>query len=686
MKKTKEESSKRRVKIGIGLKLVIGIVIPLILVLAIVGSVLENKMRTNTDQLMKKNIKSQAQVGEWCLQSFLNQYFANAEVMSQTNDIHNVIKEVSKKKIAFKQAKSYQNAYEELKRIQNLHSDTIRAIWIGELTNNQIMKSDGYTSDRNIDMANKPGFAMMMERQDSVLTPVYEDVGTKERIVTVVQPIFENGAIVGMCGINISLEQVEKQMAQFRMGTTGYLVVYDSNDNIVYHPDNNMIMKNISEIAYSENMKDTIQNHKNTDGIAYQYNGQTYYGDAQYLEDIGWKVLSAIPEEEFTQQQNMVSKLIIGSFVLCIVILSIICTKLATSVIRPLKQLHRVTNEIANGNFEVEATVNSSDEIGVLSQSIQSIVDNLKTYIDYVEEVSDVLRDMGRGNMIFTLQHEYSGEFEKLKLALFDIQKTLSIALFHMKDSADQVSMGAEQVAMGAQVLAESSTEQAQAIQELVQFVQEISMETESGAESSIEASHNVEQVGEEIQTSNVQMQQMLGAMNNISRQSMEIRKIIKTIEDIAFQTNILALNAAVEAARAGNAGKGFAVVADEVRNLASKSSEAAKNTTKLIEGTIQAVEEGAQIADDSAKSLEEITKKTGDIVQIIDTISINYQEQARKLSEVSSGIEQISVMVQSNSATSEESAATSKELSDRAEEMRGQVGKFRLDESFCNQ
>lgn len=216
-------------------------------------------------------------------------------------------------------------------------------------------------------------------------------------------------------------------------------------------------------------------------------------------------------------------------------------------------------------------------------------------------------------------------------------------------------------------------------MEELAATINEISNQVKSNAENAHNVNKLADDVGLKMTESNQQMQTMIEAMKEISSSSSEIGKIIKTIEDIAFQTNILALNAAVEAARAGEAGKGFAVVADEVRNLASKSAEASKNTAVLIESSILAVEKGTKIADETAHTLLESVEGAQKVTRTIDQISKASEEQASSISQITQGIDQISNVVQTNSATAEESAAASEELSGQAQILKGLISQFKL-------
>jgi methyl-accepting chemotaxis protein len=314
-----------------------------------------------------------------------------------------------------------------------------------------------------------------------------------------------------------------------------------------------------------------------------------------------------------------------------------------------------------------------------LAQSIGSLTARLKSYIAYIAESEHVLYEMARGNLKVELKNDYDGEFAKLKVSLLSLADTLKDTIGKIKESSESINMNAEQVSSGAQVLAQGTTEQASAIEELSAEINEIYHTIVNNAEHAVSAGNKAKETASEVQKGNVQMSEMLSAMDEISKTSREINKIIKVIDDIAFQTNILALNAAVEAARAGSAGKGFAVVADEVRNLAGKSAEAAKQTTALIENSISAINKGTALADEAGKSLSGIVNKTNETNELIAEIASASSHQTVSVNQIKSGIEQISSVVQENAASAEASAANSEELSGQSHILNELVSKFNL-------
>jgi len=356
---------------------------------------------------------------------------------------------------------------------------------------------------------------------------------------------------------------------------------------------------------------------------------------------------------------------------------SVFSLQMANSIAHPIKACAERLRLLSQGDLTTAVpTTANKDETAVLLSSLDLVVQALNSAIS---DVSYHLGEIAKGDYATTMTRVYKGDFKGLETSTKAIIQSLNETMQQIRQSARQVAAGSEQVSSGAQALSQGATEQASSIEELSATIAEISQQIKNNAKNALEAEQLASQSGKEVKESNVQMQTMIKAMAEISDTSNEISKIIRTIDDIAFQTNILALNAAVEAARAGAAGKGFAVVADEVRNLASKSAEAAKNTTVLIESSITAVARGTKIADQTARSLQDVVDGAERSASLIELIAAASNEQACAVTQINQGIEQISSVIQTNSATSEESAAASEELSGQAFMLRDMVHKFKL-------
>ncbi len=376
--------------------------------------------------------------------------------------------------------------------------------------------------------------------------------------------------------------------------------------------------------------------------------------------------------------QDMLEALLLGMAGGALVITLVLSTYLTSAITRPLRELEKSAEKIVGGNFDFSITYQSRDELGKLADAFRNMTVILESVIS---DASRLLSEMADGNFDVRTNAEdnYVGSFQSLLSSIRKLNRGLSSTLGQINASADQVAAGAGQVSDGAQALSQGATEQASAVEELASTIAGISSQVKDTAENAAVARKQSNTAEDEVETCNKQMQEMMNAMEEITRTSNQIGNIIKTIESIAFQTNILALNASVEASRAGTAGKGFAVVADEVRSLAGKSTEASKDTAELIESSIKAVNRGTEIANSTAKSLVKVVEGVRTVSTKVDMIAAAAEEQAGAVEQVTVGVDQISSVVQTNSATAQESAAASEELSSQAEMLKNLVSKFIL-------
>ena len=529
------------------------------------------------------------------------------------------------------------------------------------------------------DMEHVGWFYTPLKNKKATWMEPYFNANINKTIISYVSPVYlKSGKDFGVLGVDFDFSYLNQLLDEHQKFHEKECFLLNQEGKILFHPDYTE-RENFGEILGGKYKNVLSELLSKREGYINEGNSKNAVLLGYHALDNGWKIVIAPNRTAIYGNIDMLKNtlfIFIAVYLLFMLALSII---MGNRQAQPILSLTKSVKKLAEGSLDEEIQVRSKNEIGALAKGLRQLVTQLKEYRLYIQEITDSLNEMQDGNLDIRLKKEYTGEFTKIKVALLDLSDKLTGLIGSIRISSDQVSSSAENVSAGAQNLTRGSMEQASSIEELSATINDISDRIRKNAENAAKANEAAANSQEEIIKSDGQMQDMKASMNRINEKSAEISKIIKTIDDIAFQTNILALNAAIEAARAGEAGKGFAVVADEVRNLAQKSAEAAKDTTALIDDTVKAVEQGSRLADNTANSLHEVVSGQKELSLLISEIAAASDEQANAVSQVTTGIDQISSVVQTNSATAEESSASSSELSDQARNLREQISRFRL-------
>lgn len=519
-------------------------------------------------------------------------------------------------------------------------------------------------------------------------TYITEPFVGKDKMEAIISSPIKNGEVVtGVIYFVIDGHFLSKINKEITIGKGGNSYIIDSKGITIGHPDAALVDtqdstneaakkdKKLEKLAFIE--REMMAGKTGFD--KYYYGGEDWFLTYAPIPDSnGWSIGVNVVQDEFTGSTKRAAMTTIGVIILSLIVAFLIAIKVSNSIANPVKKCIDRISLLAEGDLKSDVPeIRSKDETGILANSTKLLVQEMHEVVD---DISYVLEELSDGNLNVKSEKKYKGDFIPIQDATLKIIQSLNSTMMQIFQAANQVASGSDQVSCSAQALSQGATEQASSIEELSATVNVVSEQIKENAASAQDTSEKSISVGKELEVSNQQMQEMMDAMTEITSSSKEIEKIIKTIDDIAFQTNILALNAAVEAARAGAAGKGFAVVADEVRNLAGKSSEAAKGTTVLIEKSIQAVANGMRIASQTATSLKSVVEETKMATDAIHDISKASVEQANSINQITQGIDQISGVVQTNAATAEESAATSEELSGQAQLLNELVSKFQFD------
>jgi methyl-accepting chemotaxis protein len=673
MKTSVKESKKVRTIRG---KLVTAIFIACLVLLTISGVVISSSVRseyesTKQELLLEKAMRVSGEANE-----FFERYTVLAEMVSNNTTVQNYLIS-TQNGTSVTTNKDFNNVISILKDAQKGYDGVVSSVYVAEESPSSYVTSSKTVVKEDVDLTQKAYYKTLKDGLKHV-SEIYQDSNTGSMAVTLSVPINVNGQVIGEVCVDILIDKLEQMTGDNKFGESGYFTLFTGENNIAYSKDADKVLKNVKEVGFDEKLVSAIEEN-NTEIIEYEENGEKHVGSLDVIGDTGWKLVSSMSEAEFSQATEDLSNKVTFIFLIVGMLLLALIFILITKMTKPIVQIQRVSDKLANGDLDVEINVSSNDEVGKLAESISSLTDRLKKYIDYIDESSEVLNQFANGDLRLNLKYEYTGEFEKLKNALINVSEMQKQVIGEIKESSEAINSGAEQIASGASATSQGATEQASSIEELsagiivlADAIKNTADEAKGAGNKSLEASNKVE-------NGNEKMQELLLAINEISKTSGQIGKIIKVIDDIAFQTNILALNAAVEAARAGSAGKGFAVVADEVRNLAGKSAEAAKETTDLIENSLSAIKNGTSLAKETGKYLEDVVVATGEASKLIGNIVDMANEGAVAIEQIKIGVEQVSSVVQENAASAEESAANSVELASQVERLNELISKFKL-------
>lgn len=659
-------------------KMIIGITVPVAVVFICSGVLISSMVKRNSASMAMEKLEADSTAVSNQVSEFFTQFMSGASQGASNHQFESFIKTIPGRQ-RMNLLEEYNDIKISLDKMASVDSQNILASWIGDFTSSQITQSDGYNSPEGWDITGRPWYQVKSTKKALVTEP-YVDASTGQLIVTAAAPILDTktGEPIGALGYDIALSQLTTILSQYKIGNGGTLILCTENGQIIYHPDTQYIQKKVSETDWSDNLKAAFTNHF-TGRIDYSIAGVDYSGAINQVGSCGWYVLSGMQVSEIMASYYSSVTAISAIFVIGLVVLGILITLISLGISRPLKHLAGVAERIASGDLDISIQVRSSDETGLVASAMGKTVEKLNQYIAYINEITEVLNQIGESDLVFELKQNYTGDFSRIKDSLLKIRTTLTSALTQISKTSSEVAGGAGNIADAAQALSQGTTQQASSTEELSATIAQISDEVQRNADNSRNADDLVNHVAQELLNSSGQMQDLCKAMEKINQSSSEIGKIIKAIEDIAFQTNILALNASIEAARAGAAGKGFAVVADEVRNLASKSGEAAKDTAKLLEDSVRSVAEGTQLAEKASDDLMKVVENSQKVAEAIGAITEASGRQSDSIQQVAAGIDQISGVVQNNSATAEESAAASEQLSAQSKLLEELVNKFNL-------
>ncbi len=574
---------------------------------------------------------------------------------------------------------SYDSAIHELDMLAKLfEANGILDIGLSSVHLDNFITNRGTTGGVNFSLTTRPYFLAVTEDRSYISKP-YVDYLHQQYVVSVVEPIHDTqNRVIGLLLIDVLLDNLAQNLSQNSFGETGTTYIIDSLNNIIVHPDKSFVGRNILDENYGGDIFAQELQKPDGDIIYYVVDGVKRTGGiVDVSEDTGWKVVSGMDSSEFQSGMYEVIETLVTTQLVIVLVSLFFGIWGVSDQLKPIKKLEKFIHGIAQGDLQTPLDFESNDEIGSLALEMDKCAKFLVVMIDQIDVT---MKQFGNGDFKLDTSHKYLGDFQSIQDSMKIFVDLMSDSVLQIRQAAKEVGQGSSQLSNQAQGLASGSSEQASSVENLNELISGINTNIVDTAKNSSSVTVNAQSISDALVTSNKKMLDLAVSVKDIRSMSDEVKRIIKAIEDVAFQTNILALNAAVEAARAGQSGKGFAVVADEVRNLSLKTAEAVEDTTKIINDIADAIETGSDLAEQTSGDLQHLVVDVERFVTQISNISLSTQDQADAILEINDGINQISQVVGRVSAISEETAAASEELSSQSTLMMDMVEKFQVE------
>ena len=495
--------------------------------------------------------------------------------------------------------------------------------------------------------------------------------------ISIAAPLISSGRIIGVVYYRADVDFMNYIVKHISVGQGSYAYILDENNNVIAHKNDKYIMNDKYKEMIPKDIKNCISSQNGS--MTCSYGGDKYIcGYSKIDKMANWRVVIASPESAYDSDILRFVKKLVISDIIALIAAIIVALIIARVISRPIVRVKNLLSALAQGDLSVQLNdTKNKDELGILQNSAVSLNRMLS---DMLTQSGDVLSKMAAYDLTSEDMREYPGKFNELAASINSIKAILSNMILNIQNSSVNVDGGSKQLAEAASMLSEGTMAQASSLQKLVTDVENVAQNINANSDKTIFVNESLGNLDSEIKDGNQKMQELSNVVRTVEEMSEDIKKIVNTIDGIAFQTNILALNASVEAARAGESGRGFAVVAQEIGTLATKSSDASKKTAELIEKCIKGIESAKEYADITSDSLAKIVSDSNNIANAFDEMSKANEIQAKNANDIRNEIENISQVVQSNTATAQQTAASTEVLSEQAAALKDMTGRFKVD------